>query len=120
MHNFTQFIAGSALVAIATLESATFPRPHPLPIEIQRWSEDRRLGKELDRLCGTNALYCLPPMTFPDCVTWPRVEPYDHLRPWMHSAKASFSFGQATNQLSAFDAETARQIIAAMIRSETL
>jgi hypothetical protein len=103
-----QIILGGLLVAAACTESLTFPHPHAGALEPQKYRDDQRLGRELDKLCPGKSFASFPPMSFPDCI-WPGVEPYDNLRPWLHTSKVSFSFGQATNRLSAFDQETLSQ-----------
>lgn len=115
MNTTAQYLLGAALIATCVLESATFHRFKPSEIGVPRFHDDVRIGKELDALCPGQMLYNIPPMTFPDDCRWPRVEPYDNLRLWLHTSKVSFSFGQATNQLSAFDNETAKQLISGRI-----
>jgi len=101
-----KLIAAEVVIGTACLESFTFPRPHLAGPEQQKYHEDIQLGHDLDKACGGKSLYSVPPMYFPDCVIWPRIEPYDHLRPWMFTTNVSFSFGQATNKLSRVDQQT--------------
>jgi len=106
-----QFVVGASLLALACAESISFPYRQPRAEARSMYLEDKRFGEELDRICPGQILYSIPPMSFPEDNRWMRIAPYDNLRPWLHTRQVSFSFGQATNKLSEFDAGTALQIM---------
>lgn len=110
-----EVIVGALLVMVVCIESLNFPQLQPRVEATERYQADVRFGQELDRLCPNQKLYNFPPMFFPDCVMFPTLEPYTHLRPWLHTSKVSFSFGQATNRLSAFDEESLKGLAGGMV-----
>lgn len=81
--------------------------------QIVAYREDVKFGKDLEAAMPGAVLYCIPPMAFPDTPTVGSVQPYDMLRPWLHTSTVRFSAGAVRTKISEFDQNPNEQALRA-------
>lgn len=95
-----------AAVLIASLEMACLK---PVPSPAEKYNDDVALGKLLDTRCSNDVFYCFPAMPFPISPSIVNsnytIEPYDMMRPWLHSHYTKFSAGEVRVKLDPLDVE---------------